>query len=201
MSSPNPKPKTYDTEMAFLNAKKDLIGYYQNVSSSQAVRLIAFTAGLFTLLGATQISSEAHFRVIFQDLPSIISCGLTAEGFAIIQFIILFGLLLTLNFFTFRAIFRYVAFAYMANEFVFITRKEIEEMKTSEGNAGLSLHHLMARRMVDRVTNPKNPKKLYGVFSIDNFFSFFGNKKLRIGYFYSFLFSFFSTILLLLVVW
>lgn len=202
----NPEPKAHpekssnknsspDDVRNFLTAKNYLITYYQNISSSQAVRLIAFSAGLFTLLGAIQVPAEKSLRVFFKDAPSIINFGLTPEGLASFKFVILFLTISILLFFIFRAIFRYTTYAIIANELIYVKKDDLTE--TSEKK---SLHNKLNDEIVCRVTD-KYPKKLFKCVKIDCFYSYSNNIHMWKGFVLSAIFSIISTFLLLLLIW
>lgn len=178
----------------FLSAKNSMLTYYQNMGSAQAVRLIGFSAGLFTLLGIIQLSSEQHLRLFFKDAPSIINFGITSEGLAIINFIFLFISVGTLTFLICRAIFRYTAYSIIASDIIYITLADTTKTECE------ALHSQISEVMIERVAK-KYPKRLYGVFHISWFFSFYGNNNIWKGLVLSLLFSFFSTCLLLLLIW
>ncbi len=193
----------------FLRTKDSLVKYYQNISSAQAVRLVAFSAGLFTLLGAIQVSPDQKLRVFFKDLPSIMNFGFTPTGLAIINFIFLFVSVSILAFFIFRAIFRYTSYAIIANEFIYIRENKLTEPDQGSKNNSTeniderSLHSKISDAVVKRVTE-EDPKKLFGVVPISWFFSYDhskNNTQLRKGLLLSFVFSFFSTCLILLLLW
>lgn len=204
MSNNNPSPSSIDSTN-FLRTKNSLITYYQNMCSAQAVRLIGFSAGLFTLLGAIQLSSEEHLRVFFKNIPSLINFGLTPEGLAIINFIFVFISIAILTFFICRAIFRANAFSIIANDIIYISKDDVKKFKSKleqEGKAvPKSLHSQINDTMVNRVTE-LNPKTLYiRCIEIGCFFSHGNNKKLKKGLIISCIFSFLVTCLLLLLIW
>jgi len=89
----------------FLTVKNFYMSYFQNIASSQAVRLIGFTAGVFTLMGVIKLSPDEHLGEFFSDvytfhiIRSIVS--ISPEIISAFNFGIFFGAIFILMFFIF----------------------------------------------------------------------------------------------------
>jgi len=181
------------TKEEFLRVKNSLLSFYQNIASAQAVRLIGFTAGVFTLIGATQISPEQHLRNFFSGAGiSHLIEGIHPAIVSNIKFFFLFGSMLILFFFIFRAIFRYTSYAYLASALIYLSMEETEKAD------GQSLHNKIVNALLEHVEN--HPRK---VFMIPIWYFIKCSKKTNVwwGIALSFVLSVFATTLLLLLLW
>lgn len=194
-SEPKNKAKTREPidDKNFLRVKNSLLSFYQNIASAQAVRLIGFTAGVFTLIGATQISPVQPLSEVFPEavifpsiewIPPAISDNM--------KFLFLFGSIFILFFFIFRAIFRYASYSYLASALTYVS---IEETEEAEGQA---LHQKIINALIAHVE--KHQRKVFGL-SILYFISYTKNTKIRWGTALSCFLSILATFLLLLLFW
>jgi len=125
----------------FLTVKNFYMSYFQNIASSQAVRLIGFTAGVFTLMGVIKLSPDEHLGEFFSDvytfhiIRSIVS--ISPEIISAFNFGIFFGAIFILMFFIFRAIFRYMAFSDLSDTLIYLTRNDVKvkNRKRESGDA------------------------------------------------------------------
>lgn len=177
----------------FLKAKNFFISYYQNIASAQAVRLIGFTAGIFTLIGAVQIIPEKHLKNLVPDTGIFIILDeiLSPISSSIIVFL-LSVLIFILSFFVVRAVFRYATYANLADTFIHISKKETIKAK------GETLHAQIISALESRIE--KYPRKVFGM-SLLYFFSFEGNSKTNRGLFVCICTSILATFVLLLLIW
>ncbi len=185
----------------FRKVKEFLISYYQNVGSSQSVRLIGFTAGLFTLIGAIKLSPDEHLgkffseAFIFQLYPSNVSIpqDISLAAFTIAIFI--------LAFFIFRAIFRYMSFSQVANMLLFVTLNDVmtaeRKRKEQSPKEEITLHAQIINALRSHIE--KEPK-VVGM-SIYSFISFYGNPQYKWGVRLCVFLSTLSTFFLLLLLW
>jgi hypothetical protein len=177
----------------FLRVKNSLLSFYQNIASAQAVRLIGFTAGVFTLIGATQISPKQHLSEVFSEaVISPLIGGISLAISSNIKFLIFFGSICILFFFIFRAIFRYASYSYLASA---LTHLSIVETEKAEGN---SLHEQINNALFEHVK--KYPRRVFKI-PIFYFISYTKNTKIRWGTALSCFLSILATFLILLLFW
>jgi hypothetical protein len=177
----------------FLNVKNALLSHYQNIASAQTVRLIGFTAGIFTLIGAIQLTPEQHLGEFFSNaciLP--LKEGIPSSISSSINFLFLSVSISILFFFVFRAIFRYAAYSNLTDALIYVT---IEETEKAEGK---SLHAKFFNALITHVN--KYPRKVFKM-PISYFISYTGNTKILWGRALSLFLSILSTFLLLLLIW
>jgi hypothetical protein len=174
----------------FLRVKNSLQSYYQNMASAQTIRLIGFTAGVFTLIEATQLHLGEFFSSFsIPILEEVISSSIRSS----INFLFLSISVFILFFFVFRAIFRYSALSYLSNLLIYVT---FEETKKA---AGQSLHAKITNALFSHVK--KYPRKVFFVFPLLFFISRSGSRKHLVGILLSLILSLSATFLLLLFIW
>ena len=145
----------------FREAKSALLHYYSSNRDSHGVRLIGFTAGLFTLIQIVQNSKKEPLSGIFTK-TSVILGGIPpsyTEAFKLLVFFAGNGLLL---FFIIRSIFRFAVFGYLS-EFTLAVNSD-ETFERAEA-IHMAIHKIVEKKIVS------TKKKLYGVFPLRWFVS------------------------------
>ncbi len=108
--------------------KKSLFEHYTTLQNSQAIRLIGFVTGLFTLLGLAQASKVSKLSEIFANFPTIIVFGNSPQLWDFLKVIFLFMGVSIIIFLILRAIFRFAVFGTLSSEAAYITTKDARQV-------------------------------------------------------------------------
>jgi hypothetical protein len=135
----------------FLTAKNFLISHYHNIASAQGVRIVGFTAGVFTLIGATQIKSD---QALHNIIPAI-TFDTSSLFFSSLKLLFLSVSIFSLLFFVFRAIFRYATYANLADYLITVS------LGKTENASGKTLHHQITTALIQHVE--QFPRRVFGM--------------------------------------
>lgn len=111
-----------------IETKKTLFQHYTALQHSQAVRLVGFVTGLFTLLGLTKVADNLRFSQIFSNFPTIILLDDSPQVWDFLKVTFLFIGVSILMFFILRTIFRFSVFGNMNSKVATVTSENLRQV-------------------------------------------------------------------------
>lgn len=200
---------TYAETKLFMDSKSTLTKYYDSLRNSCAVRIIGFTAGLFTLIQTFQTSKDYPLSNLFHYLPTVKIDFLSIEAIELLKLAFFFTGASLLLLLIIRSIFKFALYSCYANQLLWIDQNEMKYLPEflQEKTVDIKLHETAGRKIAGNLKDSEGNviqkrMKLYWLFPYDWFITgATWSKKSRRGFLLCIGFSIIFTLIFFFLLW